>query len=97
MKRRLLLLISSLLVCLCLSACDNDYDHIDIYNKSGSFWDDVSIDLPEGYFYDKHEKYTIDDDTVAVIIYFNAQDKDDGWNTQLELNSEKEQDNDRCN
>jgi hypothetical protein len=95
--KKILLLVLALLSCLSLSACDSDYDTIEIYNENEAPWDNVYIETPLGYFYDKHEKCTVDNDTVAVIIYFKTQDASDEWDNQLELNSEKEQDNDRCN
>lgn len=59
---------------LSLCGCSNTYDTIEIYNKSASTFDNIFIDIKNGYFYDKHEKFAIDENTVGVTIYFSKND-----------------------
>ncbi|MCM1232639.1 MAG: hypothetical protein NC489_21140 [Ruminococcus flavefaciens] len=62
----------SLILCVCifLTGCSK-HDRIDIHNKP-SFQDNmVHIDLKDGYYYDSYEKFTIDDNTIGVTIYFS--------------------------
>lgn len=63
-----------------LSGCSNKGDYVDIHNQSPTIFDNIRISVKDGYFYEKHEKSTIDDDTIALTIYFSDLDStDDGW------------------
>ena len=67
-----------LMICLmCFTGCNNKSDYIDIYNKSNWTLDDVGIPIKPGYFYNKHEKFTVDENTIGVTIYFSKED--DSW------------------
>ena len=55
-----------------LVGCDNKNDCVTINNKSELIFDDVKIGTPSGYFYKSHEKFTVDNDTIAVTIYFST-------------------------
>jgi len=81
MKKKIILFLSVFCICLCLVGCENKRDFIEIYNKSDFVFDNISIHTKNGYFYDKHEKFKVDDDTIAVTIYFTKEDSDDvgGW------------------
>lgn len=41
-------------------------------------FDNININIKDGYYYDKHEKFTVDDNTIGVTIYFSNED-DDTW------------------
>lgn len=71
-------LIITLFLILSLTACTkNTHDHIEIRYKSETIFDDIGIDLIDGYFYQSHEKFRVDENTIAVTIYFS--NKDDEW------------------
>ena len=62
-----------------LSGCSTrEYDRIVIYNKGCSVFDDVTVDIKDGHFYDRHEKFTVDEHTVAVTIFF-VNENEDEW------------------
>ena len=46
-----------------------------IYCKS--IFDDIGIEIKDGYFYDRHEKFTVDENTVAVTIFFVSENGDE--------------------
>lgn len=73
-RRFILLFLIVSLVLLSLTGCSK-LDRIEVYNKSDLVFDNVTIDIKEGYYYNKHEKFTVDENTVAVTIYFS---KDNG-------------------
>lgn len=73
---RIGMLLLSCLFCLCMVGCTNENDFVSVCNKSSLVFDDVNIDIKDGYFYNKHEKTIVDDNTVALTIYFT---KNDGW------------------
>ena len=78
MKCKILLMI--LCAAMMLTGCKGrKADYIEIYNQSNWIFDDITIPLKEGYFYENHEKFTIDEDTVGVTIYFSS-DAEAGWN-----------------
>ena len=79
--KKIICLIITLLLVLSLTACgENPYDHIDIWNKSMTVYDNIGIDLKDGYFYQSHEKFRVDENTIAVTIYFsNEDDENDEW------------------
>lgn len=74
-----LMLITVLIVSLC--GCKNSTDTIDIHNKSTMVFDNVMISIKAGYYYDKHEKFTVDEDTVGVTIYF-SKENDGEWESK---------------
>ena len=78
MKKKIMLFTTLISICLCFSACGKHGDNIEIYNKSSTIFDNINIEIKEGYFYDRHEKFTVDDNTVAVTIYF-TKSKDGNW------------------
>jgi hypothetical protein len=53
-------------------------DHINIYNTSNWIFDDINIPLKEGYFYESHEKFRVDENTVGITIYF-SNEAEAGW------------------
>lgn len=76
MKKICLCLIMCLL-CVTLTGCDNNKDHITVWNKSDWIFDDVDIDMKDGYFYSRHEKFKVDENTVGVTIYFTNEKVDE--------------------
>ena len=78
MKNKIALFLIICLVCLCFISCANKGDYVDIHNKKSTVFDNINIELPNGYFYDSHEKFRVDENTVGVTIYF-SNEKDDGW------------------
>ena len=73
--KKIILLSSIFCMCLFLTGCNKKHDKVEIYNKSCLKFDNIYIDTKEGYFYDKHEKFTIDEHTIGITIYFsNAED-----------------------
>ena len=72
MKKKLLLLLTIILSCLWLTSCDNKNDTVEIYNKNYYILDNIKIKVKDGYFYDKHEKFTVNDNTIGVTIYFST-------------------------
>lgn len=81
MKKKLILFFFLIYICLCLVGCANKNDTIEIYNKSSLVHDNITIETKNGYFYNNHEKFTIDDNTIGVTIYFSTI-KDGGWDTK---------------
>lgn len=78
MKCKILLMI--LCAAMMLTGCKSrEADYIEIYNQSNWIFDDITIPLKEGYFYESHEKFTIDENTIGVTIYFSS-DAEAGWN-----------------
>ena len=61
-----------------LCACDRKNDYIQIFNRSSKVIDDVGIDILDGYFYDSHEKFIVDEHTIGVTVYF-TRGNDAGW------------------
>ena len=80
MKKKIILFLSVFCVCLCLTGCSPvkyKRDIIKVWNKTSLDLDDVYIYTKDGYFYDTHEKFKVDDDTIAVTIYFIREDLND--------------------
>ena len=77
MKKKIALILMMCLICLCFVGCQNKNDCVEIWNKNGSVFDDIQIEIKEGYFYDRHEKFTVDENTIGVTIYFSKEDS--GW------------------
>ena len=78
MKKKILLLLSMCMIFLCLVGCDHEHDTVDIYNRTDSIADNIIIEIKDGYFYDKHEKFTVDDNTIGLTIYF-SKDDEEAW------------------
>ena len=76
MKKRLIMSLGLLCLCLCLTGCSNEHDGIEVYNKSGLVFDNIMIETEDGYFYDGHEKFFVDGNTVGVTIYFSTEEGD---------------------
>ena len=76
--KKVLLLFSIICIMLCLVGCQNEADHIDLYYKNDYILDDIHINIKDGYFYESHKKFTVDENTIGVTIYFST-DKDE-WN-----------------
>ena len=74
--KRIMMLLLSCSICLCMVGCTNRSDHVEVCNKSGFVFDNVIVDVKEGYYYSRHERTTIDENTIALTIYFT---KNDGW------------------
>jgi len=87
MKRKIKLLLCVFCVCECLTGCtgcstfENENDKIEIYNKTIFSSDNINIDIKDGYFYDRHEKFTVDDNTIGVTIYFSGSE-DSTWDSK---------------
>lgn len=84
MKKKLWMLILCALTIVMLAGCgEKQHDTVEIYNKSSLTEDNIFIEIKDGYFYERHENFTVDDNTVAVVIYFsNSEDAswDNEWN-----------------
>ena len=74
MKKKIALFLVICLACLCFASCGNQNDYVEIWNKSGTVFDDIGIEVKDGYFYDRHEKFTVDENTIGVTIYFSKED-----------------------
>lgn len=79
MKKKIVLFLIICLTCLCFASCQNKSDYVDIYYKKSVVFDNINFELPDGYFYDSHEKFRVDEDTVGITIYFSSENND-GWN-----------------
>lgn len=75
MKKKILLLLSMCMTFLCLTGCDdkNEYDMIHIYRVNCELLDTHTTDIKikDGYFYYKHEKFIVDENTIGLTIYFS--------------------------
>lgn len=77
MKKRILTVLIICLMCFCFTGCNNKSDYIDIHSKSDFIFDNIGIPIKPGYFYNNHEKFTVDENTIGVTIYFSTED--DSW------------------
>ena len=68
-----------LMLCLCLTGCKHKHDTISVWNREDWIFDNVTIKTKDGYFYCKHEKFTVDENTIGVTIYF-TNGMEDTWN-----------------
>lgn len=78
MKKKIALFLIICLVCLCFASCQNKGDYVDIHYKKSVVFDNISFETPDGYFYDSHEKFRVDEDTIGITIYF-SNEKDGEW------------------
>lgn len=83
MKNKLALFLCLVSVCMCLAGCQLKHDTIKIYNKSDLIFDNVTIETKDGYFYKSHEKFTVDENIIAVTIYF-SKSEEDVWDDKSE-------------
>ena len=84
--RKIILFLFLCLICLCFVGCDefnNHNDVIEIYGKTDWKCDNIIIETKDGYFYDSHDKFTVDKNTIGVTIYFSA-DEEDAWDNPQE-------------
>ena len=70
------------MISICFIGCGNKGDHVELYGKSNWIFDDVCFDVKEGYFYDRHEKFTVDENTIGLTIYF-TKNADDSWDSEV--------------
>lgn len=78
MKKRLSLFFIVCLICLCLIGCSNERDMVAIYYKSSWVFDNIVIEIKDGYFYDSHDKFIVDENTIGLTIYF-SNSVEDTW------------------
>lgn len=78
MKKKISLFLIICSICLCLTGCENKHDAVEIYNREGWVFDNVTIKIKDGYFYDSHEKFTVDENTIGLTIYF-SKDVEEAW------------------
>ena len=71
-QRKLLTILLLCAMCV-LAGCGREHDHIQISNKNYFIFDDFHIPIEDGYFYDRHDKFKVDDNTVGVTIYFSKE------------------------
>lgn len=70
---------SVMMVSCTLSSCANSADHVEIYSRNNTIFDNIQIDLPEGYFLVNYDKNRIDDTHVDLVLHFSSNDNRDGW------------------
>lgn len=84
MKRKFLLFLTVCLMCLIFAGCERNHDMVCVYNRDELVYDDINIELPDGYFYENHEKFKVDEKTVGITIYF-SKEEDAGWDYKEEV------------
>ena len=85
MKKKIILFLSAVVYLSCLTGCTtNIHDCVRISGRSTTNADDVRIYTKEGYFYDSHEKFTVDEDTIGLTIYFSTENGDEWSNDSKE-------------
>ena len=85
MKKKIIMILSIICIGLCLSSCnENENDQIEIYNKDSAIFDNISIPIKQGYFYERHEKFTVDENRVGVTVYFSNSEEDEWDNKPTE-------------
>jgi hypothetical protein len=70
--KKLLLIIS--LLCLLVGCKKNKNDFVDIQNESMWVFDNWGIKVKDGYFIDDYEKFTVDENTIGITLYFKNND-----------------------
>lgn len=78
MKKKLSLFLLICSICLCLIGCTRERDIVTMYYKKYWTFDNIQIEVKDGYFYDSHEKFTVDENTIGLTIYF-SKDVEDNW------------------
>lgn len=78
------LIVALFLILLGLTGCKNTHDTITVNNKTGLVFDDIMISTPDGYFYENHEKFVVDENKIGITIYF-VTDGNEGWNDKEEV------------
>lgn len=74
MKKKIIIFLSVFSICLCLTGCSvNEHDTVQINNRTSLISDNIIINIMDGYFYDTYEKFKVDDDNIAVTIYFSRE------------------------
>ena len=64
---------------LCGCCIDDDGRNcINVYNTKPYVFDNVIIDTKVDYVYDRHEKFTVDENTIGVTIFF-VNENEDEW------------------
>lgn len=76
MKKKIALFLIVCLTCLCSVGCQNKNDYVDIHNKESIVFDNVGIEIKDGYFYSRHEKFTVDENTIGLTIYFSKENEE---------------------
>lgn len=74
MKKKIYLLLITMLLGLGCTGCEHRSDNVEIYNRSVTATDNISIKIKDGYFYNSHEKFTVDENKIGVTIYFTCED-----------------------
>lgn len=78
------LIVALFLIFLGLTGCKNTHDTITVNNKSELVFDDIMIYTPDGYFYENHEKFVVDENKIGITIYF-VTDGNEGWDDKEEV------------
>ena len=76
--KKIILFLTLCLTCLCLAGCENKHDTIEVWNKSKFGFDNINIKIKYGYYYDRYDKFTVDENTIGVTIYF-SNNIEDTW------------------
>lgn len=86
MKKIILVFLILCLICLCFVGCNNfnnQHDTIVIYGRTNLKFDNITIETKDGYFYNNHEKFTVNENTIGITIYF-SKDEEDIWDSPQE-------------
>lgn len=75
-QRKLLTVLLLCIMFVTVVGCEREHDHIQLFNESDLIFDDINIPIKDGYFYDRHEKFKVDENTIGVTIYFS---KEETW------------------
>lgn len=54
--KKLVFIVAICVLILSICGCENTHDRIEIYNKHSEVFDNVTIKIKDGYFYDSHKK-----------------------------------------
>ena len=76
--KKIILFLTLCLTCLCLAGCEHKHDTIEVLNKSIWVFDNIKINIKDGYYYDRYDKFTVDGNTIGVTIYF-SNNIEDTW------------------
>lgn len=78
------LIVALFLIFLGLTGCKNEHDTIEIYNKTNTGYDNIILYTPNGYFYESHKKFVVDENKIGITIYF-VTDGNEGWANKEEV------------